>query len=664
MRILSLTAGAGQMYCGSCLRDNALAAELLARGHDVMLQPVYTPTLTDEANVSGRPRADGRHQRLPRPEGAAVPSHAEVARSDVGCARGDPRGHEARHQHRSAHARRHDRLDAARRGRRLHARRWRSSRTGSALEPPPDLTVLPNSLLISLAAPIARATRRPVGVTLQGEDLFLDGLEEPYRTESLRLMREHAASVDGFFAVSALLRARHGAPARMSSRAGSMSSRSASRHGTSSRGGPRDAAPPRIGFFGRIAPEKGLHVLCEAYRVLRQSGASAAGDARGRRIPGAGAPAVSRGHRAARCRRAGLAAEFHYHGALDRTAKLAFLRSLDVFSMPATYDEPKALSVIEALAAGVPVVQPRLGAFTEIIENTGGGLLVPPNDIDALAGGHRACAAGSRGVGAPVGGRGVRRTHALQHRPRGRPRARGLRRARPDGDPGLCTACSSSLTSRSATTRRAAPWRCSRTHRSRWRSGEAAAIMGPSGSGKSTLLYMLGALEPPTSGSITLDGQNPFELAEPQLARVPEPIRRLRVSGPPAAAAMFGARERARPPRWSIASATRRQTASARSTCWRASASRTGWSIVRASSPAASASVRPSRAPSSGSRGCCSATSRPATSIGPPPPMSLPFSSTSTAVRTCVLIVVTHSAPLAECLPTRYDIRDGRLTPA
>ena len=41
------------MYCGSCLRDNALAAELLARGHDVLLTPVYTPTRTDERNVSG-----------------------------------------------------------------------------------------------------------------------------------------------------------------------------------------------------------------------------------------------------------------------------------------------------------------------------------------------------------------------------------------------------------------------------------------------------------------------------------------------------------------------------------------------------------------------------------------------------------------------------------
>ena len=44
--------------------------------------------------------------------------------------------------------------------------------------------------------------------------------------------------------------------------------------------------------------------------------------------------------------------------------------------------------------------------------------------------------------------------------------------------------------------------------------GDAVAIMGPSGSGKSTLLYILGALEPPTSGTVTLDGQDPFTLGE------------------------------------------------------------------------------------------------------------------------------------------------------
>ena len=52
MRILSVTAGAASMYCGSCLRDNALAAQLITRGHDVTLIPLYTPLLSDEANVT------------------------------------------------------------------------------------------------------------------------------------------------------------------------------------------------------------------------------------------------------------------------------------------------------------------------------------------------------------------------------------------------------------------------------------------------------------------------------------------------------------------------------------------------------------------------------------------------------------------------------------
>ncbi len=61
MKILSITAGAAGMYCGSCLRDNALAIELIARGHDTTLVPVYTPTLTDDANVSRRDSVLRRH---------------------------------------------------------------------------------------------------------------------------------------------------------------------------------------------------------------------------------------------------------------------------------------------------------------------------------------------------------------------------------------------------------------------------------------------------------------------------------------------------------------------------------------------------------------------------------------------------------------------------
>ena len=84
---------------------------------------------------------------------------------------------------------------------------------------------------------------------------------------------------------------------------------------------------------------------------------------------------------------AGLAGGFSYVGELDRPGKLAFLRALDVLSVPATYDEPKGMFLLEAMASGVPVVQPRRGAFPEIVDATGGGLLVEPDNPDSLADG-------------------------------------------------------------------------------------------------------------------------------------------------------------------------------------------------------------------------------------------------------------------------------------
>jgi len=58
-----------------------------------------------------------------------------------------------------------------------------------------------------------------------------------------------------------------------------------------------------------------------------------------------------------------------------------------VLSVPATYDEPKGMFLLEAMASGVPVVQPRRGAFIEVVEKTGGGLLVGVDDPQSLADG-------------------------------------------------------------------------------------------------------------------------------------------------------------------------------------------------------------------------------------------------------------------------------------
>ncbi len=84
---------------------------------------------------------------------------------------------------------------------------------------------------------------------------------------------------------------------------------------------------------------------------------------------------------------AGLQDEMTYHGQVDREGKRAFLRNLDLVSVPAIYDEPKGIFLLEAMASGVPVVQPRRGAFIEVVNRTGGGVLVDQDNPDALASG-------------------------------------------------------------------------------------------------------------------------------------------------------------------------------------------------------------------------------------------------------------------------------------
>ena len=101
------------MYCGSCFRDNGLAAELIARGHDVTLIPVYTPTRTDETNVSRPGVLFGGISVYLQQYLVVFPQDAAFSRPAVGFAASDRRVCGPRHLARRAPARRDDDLDAA-----------------------------------------------------------------------------------------------------------------------------------------------------------------------------------------------------------------------------------------------------------------------------------------------------------------------------------------------------------------------------------------------------------------------------------------------------------------------------------------------------------------------------------------------------------------------
>jgi glycosyltransferase involved in cell wall biosynthesis len=139
-----------------------------------------------------------------------------------------------------------------------------------------------------------------------------------------------------------------------------------------------------IGYLARLAPEKGLHLLVDAFLRLKQRAPD-----RPYRLHIAGY--LGNMHRPyaqeqfARLRKAGYERDFVYVGSIDRRQKADFLRSLDVLSVPTTYRDPKGLFVLEALASGVPVVQPSHGAFPELLQQVGGGVLVAPHSAEALA---------------------------------------------------------------------------------------------------------------------------------------------------------------------------------------------------------------------------------------------------------------------------------------
>ena len=382
MKIVSLIAGAGDMYCGSCLRDNALAGELKRRGHDLTLVPLYTPVRTDGASFSEHrvffggisiylEQMSGMFRQMPKfldklwDRPGVIKAFAgrgiEIDPQQLGALTVSILKGELGHQKKE--------ID--------HLIGWLRN------ESPPDVVTIPYTLLISLARPLREATGRPVVCSLQGEEFFLEGLREPFKTEALRLIRERVRDVDAFIAVSQYERDFMAGYLRIPRDKIFVVKLGIDTKGARLRepGTPQSAT---FGFFGRLAPEKGLHLLVDAFLQLRSRGEM--GDAT---LEAAGYLAPERRpyleDQRKKFRMAGCPGDFHYDGSPDWNGKMNYLQGLDVLVLPSTFDEPKGLPALEAMANGVPVIAPRRGAFPEMIEATGGGVLFVPDSVDSLA---------------------------------------------------------------------------------------------------------------------------------------------------------------------------------------------------------------------------------------------------------------------------------------
>jgi glycosyltransferase involved in cell wall biosynthesis len=382
VNLVQITPGAGGMFCGNCLRDNALVAALRQLGHSAVMVPLYLPlTLDEEDQSTGIPiffggievfleQKVGLFRKVPPGWRRFLASPGLLRRVGAAAARTQP-----------------EQLGEIT----LSMLKGEAGNQAVELEflvewlerqPAPAVISLSNALLVGMARQLKARLRVPVVCSLQGEDSFLDALPEPHRTAAWKLLSERASTVDAFVAPSRyfaeLMSARLGLPPEKVT---------VIPNGINWTGYDRPPAhvegPPVIGYFARMCREKGLELLVEAYRILRRRIHTPVR----LRIGGSCSPADRPLARRLQTllRHQGLESDVEFLPNLSREQKIAFLQSLTVFSVPAIYSEAFGMYVLEALAAGVPVVQPNHAAFPEIIEATGGGLLFEPGNPDALA---------------------------------------------------------------------------------------------------------------------------------------------------------------------------------------------------------------------------------------------------------------------------------------
>jgi len=383
MKVVHIVPGSGgTFYCQNCLRDSLLVPALRDMGLDVILVPMYLPLPTDDrldeedapvffgaVNVflqqnvpvfRKTPRwldrlLDGR-RLLELVARRAASVRAEGLEEMTLSMLGGPRGRQAKE---------FDRLLG-----------WLKS------EIKPEIVHLSNALLVGLAPEIKRELGCRVVASLQDEHDWINAMRGEYVEKVWAAMAANARAVDAFLPVS-----RHYGevmkerlrlpPAKVRVVPVGVPLEAYSYR-------PAAFGPPTIGYVSRLAESLGLGILVDAFMLLKESGDF--DDLRLRATGGAtGGDARFLADLKRRINRRGFSADVDFLDGFSRPERAAFMHTVSVLSVPVVRGEAFGLYLLEAMASGVPVVQPRVGAFGEIVEETGGGILYAPNNSKALA---------------------------------------------------------------------------------------------------------------------------------------------------------------------------------------------------------------------------------------------------------------------------------------
>lgn len=390
MKIINIVPGfGGSFYCGNCLRDGAFVKELRREGHQATILPMYLPltmgdqvdTADQDTDTAGTPVFYGAvsiYLKQQFPIMRKMPHWMEkifnskpmlkVAASKAGSTRAQ--GMEAL-------------TESMLLGKDGFQREELNELTGFLKNhEKPDIVHISNVLLLGLAQQIREEVKVPVVFSLQDEDVWIDAMDPRWQQRMWDLMARKARDVDAFVSVSRWFAGKmqeklsipgdklHVIPIGIVPDAYSYHEPAVS--------------PPAIGYLSRLNEENGFGLLVDAFLILKKNG----------KFPGlrlhatggyTGDDKTFINKQVNKIKQANVLPDFTIFEDYRPGEISSFFRTLSVMSVPVLKGEAFGLYQIEALASGVPLVQPALGAFPEIMKVTGGGITYQPNTPEALA---------------------------------------------------------------------------------------------------------------------------------------------------------------------------------------------------------------------------------------------------------------------------------------
>jgi len=382
MKIVHIVPGfGGTFYCGNCLRDSGVIASLKKAGHHAITLPMYLPLTMD-----GKETGDD----IPVFYGAV-----NIYLKQFPVFRHMPKWFEhlmnstavLKFAAKKSSSTRAEGLEDLTESMLLGAEGHQSEELQQLVDflkyhEKPDIVHVSNALLLGMAKKVRDEVGVPVVCSLQDEDVWVDAMHEDHREKMWNLLAEKAKDVDAFIAVSdffaGVMQKRMSIPDKKLHVLHVGVDPNAYTYSKPAR------EPQAIGYVSRIYEENGFEVLVDAFILLKKNPVfktlklKATGGQ-------TGDDTKFINKQLSKLKQNNIEMDFEIQQDFTPSGLQVFFNSITVLSVPVLNGEAFGLYQLEALASGIPLVQPELGAFPEIITASGGGVTYKPNTASALA---------------------------------------------------------------------------------------------------------------------------------------------------------------------------------------------------------------------------------------------------------------------------------------